>query len=83
MSATPTTILKFNVRELFSVYMLVQILAIGTIFLGIAYVVVPRTMDECNVGVLRDPGTELPDMAVWWYRVLGIGLVSIGLSHLP
>jgi hypothetical protein len=60
---------------------LIQIAALGTILFGIVYVTIPRRAHEFGFEYLRD--TSSPSSGkIWLYRILGVGLIITGYSHL-
>ncbi|SFR99456.1 hypothetical protein SAMN05216559_2211 [Halomicrobium zhouii] len=62
---------------------LVRIAAVGTVLLGLAYVAAPRRMYSTGFDFLRGESSEPTRTDLWLHRIMGCGLVWIGLSHLP
>ncbi|MCU4800012.1 hypothetical protein OB920_06475 [Halobacteria archaeon HArc-gm2] len=63
--------------------LLVQIAAIGTVLIGLAYVAVPRRVYSTGFDFLRGESSEPTWGGLWLHRILGCGLIWTGLSHLP
>jgi hypothetical protein len=60
---------------------LIQIAALGTILFGIVYVIIPRRAHEFGFESLRN-ASSLSSGKIWLYRILGVGLIITGYSHL-
>lgn len=60
---------------------IIRLATIATGLLGLAYVIVPRTVHRYELHFVSTP-REPSQRTIWVYRFLGIGLITISISHI-
>ncbi len=61
---------------------LLQIAAVVSVVLGLAYIAVPQTMHRFDLRYLRGNSSKLSKKEVWLYRLVGMALIVLMLSRL-
>lgn len=64
-----------------AVNFIIQLAAIATGLLGLAYIIAPRAVHRYELK-FASTSDEPSQRMIWVYRFLGIGLITISISHI-